>query len=224
MTSSPRHAAPGSRAGRDRWQHVIAVYGWRAYAVPVLLILTLTAALQMSHPATAQHRQAGTGGGVPASGATTARPDAGATSGAVPVLAWHTDSTVCLTNTATSLVLVSLRRQHAWMCQGHLQVNSSPVTTGAAAAGQATPTGSWLLENKQTDRYLTGPGYRDFVHYWIPFDGDFGFHDASWQATPYGSPDYRTAGSHGCVHVPLPVARWLFAWAHTGSTVVTITN
>lgn len=222
MTHSPRHRPPGARG---RWRRLVAVYGWRAYAVPVLLILTLTAALQMSHTPPAQHAQAPTGGGVPASAASTAaRRGAAGTSGAVAVLAWHTDSTVCLTNTATSLVLVSLRRQHAWMCQGHLQVNSTPVTTGAVAAGQATPTGSWLLENKQTDRYLSGPGYRDFVHYWIPFDGDFGFHDASWQTLPYGSPDYRSAGSHGCVHVPLPVARWLYGWARTGSTVVTITS
>jgi lipoprotein-anchoring transpeptidase ErfK/SrfK len=60
------------------------------------------------------------------------------------------------------------------------------------------------------------------VHYWIPFNGDFGFHDATWQTMPFGSPDYRTQGSHGCVHLPMPTVQWLYNWAQAGSTVVTV--
>ena len=110
------------------------------------------------------------------------------------------------------------------MCQGTTQVYSTPVTTGDVADGDATPTGSWVVQGKDTDTYLTGPGYRDYVQFWIPFDGDIGFHDASWQTMPFGSLGYTTLGSHGCVHLPLPVVTWLYSWAKIGSTAVTITT
>ncbi len=75
------------------------------------------------------------------------------------------------------------------------------------------------MQDKQTNRYLVGPGYRDFVRYWMPFDGDFGFHDSSWQTFPYGSPGYKANGSHGCIHLPLPEMRWFFNWSDTNTTV-----
>jgi lipoprotein-anchoring transpeptidase ErfK/SrfK len=138
------------------------------------------------------------------------------------VIQGASDSTACLSNTAATFVLVSISQQHAWMCQGHKQVYSSPATTGEVANGNSTPTGSWVVQSRETDRYLTGPGYRDYVHYWIPFDGDIGFHDATWQTIPFGSQHYRTQGSHGCVHLPLAVVSWLYRWAQTNSTVVTV--
>lgn len=101
-------------------------------------------------------------------------------------------------------------------------VRSTAVTTGNVAAGDATPTGTWVVQNKQTDRYLTGPGYRDFVHFWMPYHGDFGIHDAPWQTFPFGSSQYRTQGSHGCVHVPSATMAWLYRWTEVGSTVVTV--
>jgi lipoprotein-anchoring transpeptidase ErfK/SrfK len=55
----------------------------------------------------------------------------------------------------------------------------------------------------------------------MPFYGAYGFHDASWQTFPYGSPLYTTQGSHGCVHVPVAVLGTLFNWAPIG-TLVTI--
>lgn len=117
---------------------------------------------------------------------------------------------------------MSISQQHVWMCQGPRQVNSSAVTTGATDDGDATPTGSWVVQAKQTDRYLVGPGYRDYVHYWVPFNGDFGFHDATWQTMPFGSPDYHAQGSRGCVHLPITVMSWLYAWATVGTTNVTV--
>jgi len=108
------------------------------------------------------------------------------------------------------------------MCQGAKQVYDSPATTGETDNGDATPTGSWLIQSRETDRYLVGPGYRDYVHYWLPFNGDFGFHDATWQTMPFGSPNYHTNGSHGCVHLPMTAVQWLYRWAQVGTTVVTI--
>ena len=59
------------------------------------------------------------------------------------------------------------------------------------------------------------------MKYWIPFDAPlFGFHDSSWQTFPYGSQQYRTDGSHGCVHMPLADIAFLYEWANVGATVV----
>ena len=105
------------------------------------------------------------------------------------------------------------------MCAANRQAYTTPVTTGQVSTGDATPTGSWGVEDKQTDRYLNGPGYCDFVHYWLPFHEDFGLHDASWQSLPFGDQGYRGQGSHGCVHLPTPAMAWLYDWAQVGTTV-----
>ena len=125
----------------------------------------------------------------------------------------------CRNNGSGQLVVVSIRQQHAWMCQNAEQVYSTPVTTGAVRAGDATPVGSWRVQGKETSRYLAGPGYVDFVRYWIPINGDYGLHDAAWQTIPFGSPQYVERGSHGCIHVPIDAMRWLYSWLAVGSRV-----
>jgi lipoprotein-anchoring transpeptidase ErfK/SrfK len=128
---------------------------------------------------------------------------------------------VCRANTDPQRIIVSIRQQHAWMCTGARQVMDSAVTTGASADGSGTPIGTWHIETKQTNTtltVLTGEAYH--VDYWLPYDGNvYGLHDSSWQTFPYGSQQYRTAGSHGCVHVPLGAMRWLYGWARVGATV-----
>ncbi|MGX7678724.1 L,D-transpeptidase [Jatrophihabitans sp. DSM 45814] len=138
---------------------------------------------------------------------------------AAPVLNLAADTTPCATNQQPRLVLVSVVAQRAWMCEATTQVYSTLVTTGAENVGDGTPLGTWHVQDKQTNRYLVGPGYSDFVRYWVPFNGDFGFHDAAWQTFPYGGPQYQANGSHGCVHLPLAAMTWLYQWATTDTTV-----
>jgi hypothetical protein len=117
-------------------------------------------------------------------------------------------------------VSIDLSRQFAKLCHGDQQVLTSHVTSGATAVGDGTPTGSWHLQGKQRDRYLypaSGGAY--YVHYWMPYDGDYGMHDSPWQKFRYGSPKYRTKGSHGCVHFPRAAIAWMFRWAPIGTTV-----
>ncbi len=131
---------------------------------------------------------------------------------------------MCKSNTHRQHVIVSIGKQHAWMCNGAHQVYDSNVTTGASADGDGTPTGTWQVLAKQTNRWLTvlsGDSY--FVKYWMPYDGPYGFHDASWQNFAYGSGKYRTDGSHGCVHFPLTAMKWVFTWAQVGTTVTVAT-
>jgi lipoprotein-anchoring transpeptidase ErfK/SrfK len=218
-------------------------YGWRAYALPVLTAITIAALLQSTTaaagraqtagaapPVAQRHGPATTGptapdGSTGHAAATTSPPPPGSSPGSnalVTTIALGDDAIACVHNTRPSLVLVSISRQHAWMCQGAKQVYDSPVTTGETDNGDNTPTGTWTIQSRETDRYLFGAGYRDYVHYWLPFDGDFGFHDATWQSFPFGSSLYQTAGSNGCVHLPMAAVSWLYGWATVDRTVVTI--
>ncbi len=118
-------------------------------------------------------------------------------------------------------VIVSLSQQHMWVCNGKDEVYQPAVTSGATKLGDATPTGTWQIYAKQTNRYLTGSDSRgswnDYVNYWMPFYGDYGFHDASWQTFLFGDlQKYPIQGSHGCVHLPMA---WLYNWAQVGTTV-----
>ena len=130
-------------------------------------------------------------------------------------------ATPCTTNTRTRWVFVSLRRQHMWMCARHRVVRDTAITSGMRGRDTETPTGDYRIQGRNRNTTLilnTGATYA--VKYWIPFDAPlFGFHDSSWQHFPYGSDRYRTAGSHGCVHMPLSAIRFLYGWADIGTKV-----
>jgi L,D-transpeptidase catalytic domain len=224
--------------GPQWWRGFVARYGWRAYALPVLVVLTVAALLQgTTGKHAAAHALGATTAGTKA-GKTSAKSAGGAkftefgneggpdqTTDAAPdpvTLRTDIDSDVCAHNEYTELAVVSIAQQHAWMCDKHMQVYSTPVTTGSHVDNDETPLGSWRVQGRQRDRYLVGPGYRDYVHFWVPFNGDFGFHDATWQTMAFGSPNYVTKGSHGCVHMPMPAMTWFYSWAKVNETVVTI--
>jgi lipoprotein-anchoring transpeptidase ErfK/SrfK len=94
------------------------------------------------------------------------------------------------------------------------------VTSGATAVGDGTPTGSWTIYAKVRDTHLypAGGGVY-YVHYWMPYSGPYGLHDAPWQTFAYGSALYRTQGSHGCIHLPEATMKWFYAWAPVGTRV-----
>jgi hypothetical protein len=129
--------------------------------------------------------------------------------------------TPCTTNRLRKWVFVSLRRQHMWMCAGHRVAYATPITSGMVGPYTNTPTGRYHVQglNRNTTLTLnTGATYP--VRFWIPFDAPlFGFHDSSWQHFPYGSPRYKTRGSHGCVHMPLKAIRFFYGWADIGTPV-----
>jgi lipoprotein-anchoring transpeptidase ErfK/SrfK len=129
----------------------------------------------------------------------------------------------CGSNTYSHRMYVSISQQRGRACTAHQQLLITPLTTGMSAYGYGTPTGTYTINNKVRDTTLfplVGGAYS--VKYWMPYDGNiFGFHDASWQTIPFGSPLYTTQGSHGCIHLPGQAMYWFFAWAPVG-TVVTI--
>jgi hypothetical protein len=121
----------------------------------------------------------------------------------------------CVHNRASQKVIVSIKAQHLWMCAGHRLVRQSAVTTGMAGQWTGTPTGNYWIQGRNRNTTLTlNTGATYAVKYWIPFDAPlFGFHDSSWQKFPYGSPKYKTDGSHGCVHMPLAAIAFLYRWS-----------
>ena len=92
-----------------------------------------------------------------------------------------------------------------WLCARSRTVYTNPITSGMSGQYTETPTGRYHIQGRNTDTVLTlNTGATYDVKYWIPFDAPlFGFHDSSWQHFPYGSPQYKTDGSHGCIHMPL---------------------
>ena len=110
---------------------------------------------------------------------------------------------------------MSIKAQHLWMCARHRLVRQSAVTTGMVGRWTNTPTGNYWIQGRNRNTTLTlNTGATYAVKYWIPFDAPlFGFHDSSWQKFAYGSPKYKTDGSHGCVHMPLKAIAFLYRWA-----------
>lgn len=137
-------------------------------------------------------------------------------------------SSECTGNATGKTVFVSITDQHMWACDGTAMVKQSAATTGASDApngvDDGTPVGTWHIYEKFRNLHLKGSDkngpWDDYVQYWMPFDTAVGFHDASWQTFPFGTPQYKTDGSHGCVQLPVSTAAWLYGWAPVGTKVV----
>ena len=117
-------------------------------------------------------------------------------------------------------VIVDVSQQRARLCAHHQQILVTSVTTGASSKGDATPKGTWRIYTKVRNTVLHPAGGGAYhVHYWMPYHGAYGMHDSPWQHFAYGSPLYKTRGSHGCVHFPAAAMTRLFAWAPVGTRV-----
>ncbi|WP_296392119.1 L,D-transpeptidase [Williamsia sp.] len=188
-------------------------YWWAILIVPVAVVVTailVTGLFTGSDPSP---------GSAVAAAVTSSAPAPGSEAPTSSARTAVEDAVACAGNTGTRLVTVSISEQRMWMCQGTRTVSASPVTTGIDNAADRTPTGTWKVVARETDRFLVGPDYRVHVDYFLPFFDDYGFHDSPWQKFPYGSQDYRTGGSRGCIHVPGPEMAALYRWAAVGTTV-----
>lgn len=117
-------------------------------------------------------------------------------------------------------VEVDLSTQHMWyIVNGSVQLETDIVTGLASDPNRATPSGVYSILEMKRDKVLTGetnpstgePIYRTKVSYWmrVTWTG-IGFHDAIWQSA-FGGNRYQTsAGSHGCINMPLDQAASLY--------------
>ena len=126
-------------------------------------------------------------------------------------------------------VEVDLSTQHMWyIVNGSVQLETDVVTGLASDPNRATPSGVYSILEMKRDKVLTGetnpstrePIYRTKVSYWmrVTWTG-IGFHDAIWQSA-FGGNRYQTsAGSHGCINMPLDQAA-LYDMLEMGTPVV----
>ena len=63
------------------------------------------------------------------------------------------------------------------------------------------------------------PEYETKVGYWMPFYDGCGFHDAWWR-TAFGGTIYKTAGSHGCVNLPLDISAKFYDYVEVRMPVI----
>jgi hypothetical protein len=112
-------------------------------------------------------------------------------------------------------VEINITRQHLWFYKDGKLIAQGPVVTGNPSRGNSTVVGAYMLNYKQKDTVLTGPGYAANVKYWMPFYGNIGVHDASWRFS-FGGEIYKKNGTHGCVNVPLYLAKAIFEYVGEG--------
>jgi len=96
---------------------------------------------------------------------------------------------------------IDLTAQWLYAKRGNEIVFQTGVITGKPST--PTPTGEFKVQKMEKGRYLTGKDYKVWVDYWVPFNGGYGMHDASWQKEKrFGTDAYKNGhGSHGCVNI-----------------------
>lgn len=118
-----------------------------------------------------------------------------------------------------SYVEVNLSAQHLILYKDGKKVLESDFVSGNLAKNWGTPAGIFGLTYKQKDATLKGQDYATPVSYWMPFNRNIGFHDASWRSK-FGGDIYKTSGSHGCINMPPENAKILFENISTGFPVI----
>ncbi|MCY6372592.1 L,D-transpeptidase family protein [Clostridium ganghwense] len=116
-------------------------------------------------------------------------------------------------------VEINITRQHLWFYKDGKLVTQGAVVTGNPNKGHSTMLGTYMLNYKQKGANLTGPDYEVKVAYWMPFFGNIGIHDANWRYS-FGRDIYKRNGSHGCVNVPLYLAKTIFDNIEDGTPII----
>jgi lipoprotein-anchoring transpeptidase ErfK/SrfK len=112
-------------------------------------------------------------------------------------------------------VNVYISKQRLDYYENNKLVLTTPITSGR---NNATKLGNYKIRNKARDTNLYGADYVSFVKYWMGYGGGFGLHDASWRSK-FGTMDYKTNGSHGCINMPTKAAKKLYNMIEVGTPV-----
>ncbi|MFA9463882.1 MAG: L,D-transpeptidase family protein [Velocimicrobium sp.] len=114
---------------------------------------------------------------------------------------------------------INLKKQHLWLFVDGKKIMDSKVVTGNISKDYATPSGIYAITYKERNATLVGQNYNSPVNYWMPFNKNIGFHDASWR-DKFGGKIYKKKGSHGCVNMPPKKAKKLYESIQKGTPVV----
>ncbi|WP_163193046.1 L,D-transpeptidase family protein [Clostridium thermarum] len=116
-------------------------------------------------------------------------------------------------------VEINITRQRLWFYKDGRLIVQGAVVTGNPNKGNSTKVGVFMLNYKQKDTILRGADYEAEVTYWMPFYGNMGIHDASWRHV-FGGEIYKRNGTHGCVNVPLYIAKKIFDNIEDGTPII----
>ena len=128
-------------------------------------------------------------------------------------------------DTGDTWVEVDLTNQKMYFIENGALLIESDCVTGKDTADRRTPPGIFTIRFKSLDRYLVGynpdgsESYRSHVNYWMPFNKNIGLHDATWRGS-FGGTIYQYNGSHGCVNLPLKVAKELYQHVYKDMAVI----
>ena len=116
-------------------------------------------------------------------------------------------------------VEVDLGGQYLYFYQDGELMLSSPFVSGNPYTGHGTPGGIYSITYKQRNHRMVGADYDVFTYYWMPFNGNIGFHDATWRSS-FGGSQYLGNGSHGCINMPYYKAQALYSYVEAGMPVI----
>ncbi|AKN30055.1 hypothetical protein Ccar_04120 [Clostridium carboxidivorans P7] len=116
-------------------------------------------------------------------------------------------------------VEVNITRQHLWFYKNGRLISEGDIVTGDPNRGCSTVLGTYMLNYKQNGATLSGLNYETEVSYWMPFFGNIGIHDATWRYS-FGGDIYKRNGTHGCVNVPLDLAKAIFDNIEEGTPII----
>ena len=116
----------------------------------------------------------------------------------------------------SDIIIVSITDQHATYYKSGEIASEADVVTGSDET--PTPIGLYKVTGTNHDCYLMN---NTFVHFFVPFNGGIGIHDASWRSS-FGGTRYHYAGSHGCVNTTYDFAEYVYNNCTTGSTRVLV--
>lgn len=118
-------------------------------------------------------------------------------------------------------VEADLTHQHLYLYSGGQIVLETDFVSGKMniEPTNASPAGIFGLTYKTRNATLRGADYESFVHYWMPFFGNYGMHDATWRQE-FGGDIYLDNGSHGCLNLPLDAAAVIYEYVSKGFPVI----
>jgi hypothetical protein len=116
-------------------------------------------------------------------------------------------------------VEVNITAQHLFFYKEGELILETDFVSGNLSKEYGTPVGTYPIQYKDNDATLVGEDYATPVKYWMPFNKNIGFHDASWR-DDFGKDIYLTNGSHGCINMPPKAAEIMFQNIHRGVAVV----
>lgn len=116
-------------------------------------------------------------------------------------------------------VEIDLTNQMLWVYRNGHAVVSTPIVSGDVTSGAWTGGGVFSIYEKDTSCWLVGSSFRQYVDYWIAFNGNIGIHDASWR-TEFGGSIYQYNGSHGCINLPVGIVGQVYQNVSVGMKVI----